>query len=119
LSCPFTNRNFEITLVLGLTNASARKSALPPFEFGAAGTPFAPTVDGGTVRASTNRTGLAQIYTVPSMAAPSEQREAVLASAPSPNPNLPRSVRIFYGVLLLLVGGAIAGRFAFRAVSAP
>ncbi len=119
VGCPFFNRNFELTIALGLTNASARLSPLPEFEFEPDDLGIA--VPGGAI--SEGETPEIQPTVPTSIAAPptvlSTAEVADLAGAPAVDAESARRLRIFYGVLLLLAALGIAGRFALRAISAP
>jgi hypothetical protein len=116
-SCPFFNRNFEVMLVLGLTNASARLSPLPSLDD--LGVELAAPIDfneGGVSTRIVEVTGV-----------PTQVGGTVLEVAPRVGPvsagsvveDLPRRVRILYGLFALLIVLGIAGRFALRALSAP
>ena len=117
--CPFTNRNMGVTLVLGLTDASARLSPLPEISSVA---PIDLAVD-----ATSGTPG----YTIPgrpptpAVAAELERGAegsnvtTTLASAPRPSTNLPRRVKVLYAVFAAAAALGIGGRFALRAVSSP
>jgi hypothetical protein len=115
--CPFFNRNFEVTIALGLTDASARLSPLPRLEDLGTGTaaPAGAISPGGFIT---------RTYTIPGettdIGVPSLQGSAAgLVSTQRPGEDLARKVKILYGVFGLLLVLGLAGRFALRAVSAP
>jgi hypothetical protein len=117
MSCPFFNRTFDLTLALGFTNASARLSPLPDLP------PVDLTPIGGTdfVVSFTPSVGGAAPSVLGSIT-PAQDDKATLAAAPAPassDDNLPRWVRIIYGLLALLALVAIAFRFVLRAAAAP
>lgn len=125
LSCPFMNRNFDMTLALGFTNASARLSPLPDLAPPAV---LSADVGGGDGISAPTYGQPAPAAPVPAPmlgGAPAEtvpELTSELAAAPSsaePAPDLPRWVRIFYGLIMALALVAIGFRFVLRSASAP
>lgn len=119
LSCPFLNRTFDFTLALGYTNASARLSPLPGFEVPVL-TPIG-SVDTGHVVIPALVGGFTAPRFLP-VIEPAPRTETRLAAAPArvdANEDLPRWVRIIYGLIVLLALVAVAFRFVLRAASAP
>lgn len=120
LSCPFFNRNFELTIALGLTNASARVSPLPslddvsvdvgaPVDFGAEGSrTLTRTVEipGSPVAVGGDDLG-------------AEPSSVGLVGAQSSGEDVARRLKILYGVIALVAALGIIGRFALRAISSP
>jgi hypothetical protein len=119
VQCPFTNRNLGVTLVLGLTDASARLSPLPDI-----------AVLGGAVAATVGIPGTPG-YTVPGRAGTpaslaigvpesrNDVAQSTLASSPHKTGDLAHRVRILYGLIALVVALGVAGRFVLRTVSSP
>ncbi len=117
VGCPFFNRNFEFTIALGFTNASARLSPLPELEQPVITVPLGFLTGGGL------ETRTIQVPVTPTTVggAGSEvaPANAGLASAQATDQDLARRIRILYGVIALFVVLGIAGRFVLRAVSSP
>lgn len=119
VGCPFLNRNFEVTLALGLTNASARLSPLPGLGLDLG---LIPTIDSGGDGVAPDPIQLPVVAPSLSESRPDvlgTSEAADLVSSPVSDPDGARRVKIFYGVFVLLAALAIAGRFALRAISAP
>ncbi|MGH2758716.1 MAG: hypothetical protein ACRDKJ_04030 [Actinomycetota bacterium] len=119
VGCPFLNRNFELTISLGLTAASARLSPLPEFtpeDFGVVVKETGELTPIGT--SDVAATTVPSVVVAPSTVLGSAE-QADLVGAPLADEAGVRRLRIFYGVLLLLAGLGVAGRFALRAISAP
>jgi hypothetical protein len=119
VGCPFFNRNFELTIALGLTNASARLSPLPESEeFPAITVPLDVTGGGGLETRTIRVPGVAPTAIGDAVyeAAPAG---AGLASSQASDEDAARRIRILYGVIALLVVLGLAGRFVLRAVSSP
>lgn len=118
VGCPFFNRNFEVTIALGFTNASARLSPLPPLgELPVVAVPL-DVLGGGGLETRTIEVPVAPtaIGAPASDAGPSK---AGLVSSQATDEDLARRIRILYGVIALLVVLGLAGRFVLRAVSSP
>lgn len=118
LSCPFLNRTFDFTLALGFTNSSARLSPLPELE----SLDLAPTGLGSDYVLIPPLVADFGPPALPRTIATAPDDEATLAAAPAPagpDEDLPRWVRIIYGLVALLALVAIAFRFVLRAASAP
>jgi hypothetical protein len=116
VGCPFFNRNFELTIALGLTNASARLSPLADLGLDDFVAPvIEPVVPAGVPAFAPSAPVAAESPTTVLRG----DDEADLVSAPAIDADAARRLRIFYGVLVLLAVLGIAGRFALRAISAP
>jgi hypothetical protein len=117
VSCPFTNRNMGVLLVLGLTNASARLTPLPDLG------PFAVPLPGVSVPAVPGYTTPGRPGSAPQIAAAPAptiiEAPAALASSPRKTGDVARRVRIVYGLIVLVAALGIAGRFALKIASSP
>ncbi|HYZ91940.1 MAG TPA: hypothetical protein VFA34_06045 [Actinomycetota bacterium] len=117
--CPFFNRNFELTIALGFTNASARLSPLPGAgELPAVIVPLDFT-GGGGLETRTIRVPGAAPTAIGDAAYEAAPSEAQPVSSQGLDPGVARRIRILYGVIALLLVLGVAGRFVLRAASSP
>ena len=120
VQCPFTNRNLGVTLVLGLTDASARYTPLPEVlattaSAGIAGIPGTP---GYTIAGKPGSPGTPAVEAAPAPLSEFNPK-ATLASAPHATGDVSRRVKILYGLIALVAALAVIGRFVLRSVSSP
>jgi hypothetical protein len=120
VQCPFTNRDLGVTLVLGLTDASARYTPLPEVLATGAGVGIAGSTPGTPGYTIPGRPGTpAAVGTAPPATPGRLNAQATLASAPRQTGDVSCRVKIVYGLIALGALLAVAGRFVLRAVSSP
>jgi hypothetical protein len=125
--CPFLNRSFEVAFVLGFTNASARLSPVPAFDFD----PTTSIPEGGFVDPSLVSFGDGASFAFPgggattpggtgaSVLGPARDREAVSLVAAFSEKDVAARVKTLYVLMALIAGLGLAGRAVLRQLSSP